>query len=357
MTTIRGRMTATLGLALALVLGGCTQLQALTGKSDTIEVTALPIALRPDAPSEDTVDKLHYRGGLYLRSKAKGFGGFSGLLVSADGARLLAVSDEGHWLSAVLRYKDGRLVGMDAARLAPMLGLDGKPLQGKSESDAEAVTAASPQGMDGALFVSFEHHHRIWRYPFGVMGMAAVPEELPTPEDLPRAAVNGGIEALSVLDGTELLALTEDTRDRQYDLKGWLIPLSTNPKDSHIVFLKADGTFQPTDLAVAPDGSLLLLERSFTPQTGAAMQIRRIARKDVQPLAAFSGEVIARLDVRYSIDNMEGIAVRRDENGKTLIYLISDDNFSGLQRTVLLMFELDSTGLAPAPAVPVAKPQ
>ena len=37
---------------------------------------------------------------------------------------------------------------------------------------------------------------------------------------------------------------------------------------------------------------------------------------------------------------MEGIAIRRDSAGRTLIYLLSDDNFSFMQRTLLLMFEL-----------------
>jgi len=38
---------------------------------------------------------------------------------------------------------------------------------------------------------------------------------------------------------------------------------------------------------------------------------------------------------------MEGIAVRKDATtGETLIYVISDNNFNGLQRTVLLVFAL-----------------
>jgi hypothetical protein len=38
---------------------------------------------------------------------------------------------------------------------------------------------------------------------------------------------------------------------------------------------------------------------------------------------------------------MEGISARRDlGSGRTLIYMISDDNYSALQRTLLLMFEL-----------------
>jgi len=38
---------------------------------------------------------------------------------------------------------------------------------------------------------------------------------------------------------------------------------------------------------------------------------------------------------------MEGVAARRGPDGETLVYLISDDNFHILQRTLLLMFALE----------------
>jgi hypothetical protein len=41
-----------------------------------------------------------------------------------------------------------------------------------------------------------------------------------------------------------------------------------------------------------------------------------------------------------NIDNMEGLAVRRGPKGETLLYILSDDNYSPLQRTLLLMFEV-----------------
>lgn len=40
------------------------------------------------------------------------------------------------------------------------------------------------------------------------------------------------------------------------------------------------------------------------------------------------------------VDNFEGVDVRRDAKGRTMIYLVSDDNFMILQRTLLVMFEL-----------------
>lgn len=39
---------------------------------------------------------------------------------------------------------------------------------------------------------------------------------------------------------------------------------------------------------------------------------------------------------------MEGIAARLGPKGETLVYLLSDNNFSPLQQTLLMMFELRS---------------
>ena len=44
--------------------------------------------------------------------------------------------------------------------------------------------------------------------------------------------------------------------------------------------------------------------------------------------------------IHYQIDNMEGLAVRPGENGETLLTIVSDDNNSLLQRTLLLQFAL-----------------
>jgi hypothetical protein len=42
----------------------------------------------------------------------------------------------------------------------------------------------------------------------------------------------------------------------------------------------------------------------------------------------------------YQIDNMEGIGVHRDANGEIVLTLVSDDNFSPLQRTIILQFTM-----------------
>jgi hypothetical protein len=124
---------------------------------------------------------------------------------------------------------------------------------------------------------------------------------------------------------------------------GWLIPVPAmvGRGGYGVVFLKAVRDYRVTDLALLPGGDLLVLERSFSLERGAGMQLRQVKRSAVAPLQAFTGEVLADLDVRYSIDNMEAVAVRQNGKGETLIYVLSDDNYNGLQRTVLLMFALE----------------
>ena len=48
---------------------------------------------------------------------------------------------------------------------------------------------------------------------------------------------------------------------------------------------------------------------------------------------------IATLAAPLTVDNMEALSVTR-ENGRTIVWLASDDNFIPLQRTLLLKFEL-----------------
>jgi len=41
------------------------------------------------------------------------------------------------------------------------------------------------------------------------------------------------------------------------------------------------------------------------------------------------------------VDNMEAIAVHTDDAGRTVLTVMSDDNFNPLQRTLLMRFAVD----------------
>jgi hypothetical protein len=59
----------------------------------------------------------------------------------------------------------------------------------------------------------------------------------------------------------------------------------------------------------------------------------------IAPGAVLVGQEIARLAPPLSLDNMEGLAIT-EEAGQTMVWLISDDNFSPLERTLLMKFAL-----------------
>jgi hypothetical protein len=90
-----------------------------------------------------------------------------------------------------------------------------------------------------------------------------------------------------------------------------------------------------------------VLERRFPP---LAARVTRIPAAQLDGQGAFAPVELARLEPPLSVDNFEGIDARRDPSGRTLVYLLSDDNNCaktaagrggpGMQRTLLLMFAL-----------------
>jgi hypothetical protein len=58
------------------------------------------------------------------------------------------------------------------------------------------------------------------------------------------------------------------------------------------------------------------------------------------PGAVVDGDAIFDADLGQEIDNMEGIDAHLTPEGDTVLTLVSDDNFSMLQRTLMLQFTL-----------------
>ena len=85
---------------------------------------------------------------------------------------------------------------------------------------------------------------------------------------------------------------------------------------------------------------LVLLERRFSWTSGLSVRIRRITLGEIRPGALVNGPILFEADLGYEIDNMEGLSVHRSAGGEIVLTLISDDNFSIIQRTLLLQFTL-----------------
>ncbi|MBI3702666.1 MAG: esterase-like activity of phytase family protein, partial [Rhizobiales bacterium] len=134
----------------------------------------------------------------------------------------------------------------------------------------------------------------------------------------------------------KLIVVTEESLDAAGNHRAFLLDGDKVERFS----VKRSDNFAVTDCTFLPPGDLLLLERRFTPATGAAMRIRRVPLAGIKPGALVDGEPLIVADLAYQIDNMEGISVHRNGRGETVLTLVSDDNFSVLQRNLLLQFTL-----------------
>jgi hypothetical protein len=303
----------------------------------SIEVNARPI------PSFDTRDRarvrfgeLQYRSGLILTSRFRGFGGLSGFRLDAKGERFIAVSDKGGWFTGRIVYRGREMTGLDDVEAAPLLGPDGRPITARKWYDSEALA------LDGTLvYVGLERVNRILRYDFAEGVIRSRGEEIPVPPAVRKLPNNKGLEALvmvpkgSPLAGT-LIAISERGLDADGNIIAFLIGGRTPGQFS----LRRSQDFDVSDAVLLPSGELLVLERKFSWLAGVNIRIRRIPLKSLAPGAVVDGPSIFEADLGNEVDNMEAIDAHVTPEGDTVLTLVSDDNFSMVQRNLLLQFTM-----------------
>lgn len=325
MTLAAGAVVA----ALALVPLAFSKPVALPPVPEAITVTARPIATFRLKDEARRFGALEFRGGLVLTSEFTGFGGISGLALEQDG-RFLAVTDAGLFLSGHLDTEGDRPVGLSDVTAAALLDDQGRIQANRDRGDAESIALAPD-----AVYVGMESINEIWRYPRSPLGTRGRLVPAPAIKGLRH---NLGVESLAWVPAGPykgmLIAVGEEGARGDADLPGFIIG---GPVPGTFTIARS-GPFDATDLAITPEGVMYLLERHYSPLTGVFLQIRRFALADVKPGARLTGEVLGSFDMGYEIDNMEGLAVTRNAAGETLLTLVSDDNFSMLQRTILLRF-------------------
>ncbi len=307
----------------------------------TIAVENVPVELRSADPTDKRIGKLIYRGGVSIVPQDDRFGGLSGLRVSAEGSRFVAISDVGNWTTGTIQYDaHGDLTGVADIAVSPLLGADGQSLHGKDEGDAESLAFLNPFGLVGPAFVGFERDHRVLRYDFTVDGVKAKGQLVPLPEAVKSLRNNSGLEVLATLPDGRLVAIAEEgPKGDDDDSPAWVVNPDTG--DAVSFTIKRVLPYSLTDATLLPDGRLLVLERRFAPTTGPGAELRVYDPATFTEGAVVEGDLVAVLFAGVTVDNMEGLSSRQTADGKTLIYILSDDNFQRpLQRTLLMMFEL-----------------
>ena len=316
-------------------MGFFVGLAASTASAEPLTITSANLGRFALLTNATSFGPLTWRGGIELTSPNGKFGGLSGLIMTDECTSLRAVSDAGRWITANVAYTGNVLTGLANAQIAPILDEKGKPPPSKRWGDAEAMTA----GPNGKTIVGFETRTRVGTYDLNGQGMRAKFQSLNPPKEISRGPRNGELESVGYFTGGSLkgyyLAVAESNLNTEGHTKAW----AWNGKRSITFSIKQLESYEITDLAMLPNGDILLLQRSYGSLTLPGMAMSRFPASDIKQGKTVQPQTL--LDVRapfYAIDNMEGLAVC-ERNGELRVNILSDNNFkTDLQRTLLLQF-------------------
>lgn len=302
-----------------------------------VKVSSYPFRnFSPREAEKGQFGKLTFLSGMELRCTDPEFGGISSGVLDADGLGFLLASDHAHWIKGRLVEKNGVLSGVEDVVVAPMRAPNGRRMKDTRYFDTEGMTRRGHE-----ILVSCERSHDILQFDLS-KGLAARGQLIEVPAAMKGLGGNAGIEALSVMPPRSLrpgalIALAERAPSprKNDDMPGWIIGLGGGE-----LRVKRRDNFDITDVNFLPSGDMLLLERRFVAFLGLSFRIRRIPLALVKPGGLLDGDVLIEADLGYQIDNMEALMIHEDQTGRIIITLVSDDNYSILQRTLVLRFAL-----------------
>jgi hypothetical protein len=315
-------------LILILVLAGL----AVGGFRYTYRNTSQNIALRAlpldgSNPDRRTVGALTFLGAWELGSDNEYFGGISALVALDDG-RFVGISDAGTMIGFGLNGHGGT----DRPFIAALPGAFG-PNVNFRDRDSEGL-AYDPA--TGRIWVSYEAHHAIRRFP---PSLSRVDGFLPI-SGTANWWRNKGVEAIARLRDGRFVLLAEGGGEDVYP--AFLYSGDPVEKGSTRVDFsyRPPSGYRPTDATPLPDGRLLVLNRRIGLPYGFSAKVGILDPATIMRGGTASAKTIATLASPLLVDNMEGITTTQ-ENGRTIIWMISDDNFNIFQRTLLMKFALN----------------
>ncbi|MGU3389215.1 esterase-like activity of phytase family protein [Sphingomonas sp. M1A8_2b] len=309
---------------------------------DRPQLTATRVMLDRSNPRHVRIGDLTYLGGVALDSRDPAFGGFSSLDVTAaaKGDRFTLLSDGGN----IVQFDMGadwqpHRIAFTNLPAGPGIGWE------KGDRDSESM-AIDPQ--TGQIWVGFEYRNAIWRYASGFAGY----EARVNPEAMRKWPANGGAESMARMPDGRFVVISEEAHVRPPD---WNRSEDERLHTRQALIFAGDptrtgapqrfayepyGRYDPSDVTALPNGDLLVLDRGFSLPFRWSNRISRVVARDVAAGRIARGRLIATIDAPLIHDNFEGIDTTI-EDGKTIVWIVSDDNQMFLQRTLLLKFRLE----------------
>lgn len=305
------------------------------------ELISRPHVLHDELGPGEVSEGIRLRGAVELEPvdlDGVGVAGLSALAWDADESLLYALSDRGRIFHLRPHFEDGMLAAVEGLRGFHLRNANGRHIP-RYLADSEGMVALHADngvGGDTRLIISFEQTPRLMVFrPDGHWAAGyALPTSLKLVDNYSHP--NRALEAVALvpdvgpLTGPERPFWNEAGEGvRLYDLKGhyWRYPLSPDT-DASLVAME-----------YRPGRGLLTLERSFvSPFHPLRIRLRHAGFPDHADGATLAVEEVALLDSHrgWNIDNFEGLAHHRDGRW----FMVSDDNERGLQKTLLMYFEV-----------------
>lgn len=252
-----------------------------------------------------------------VKGRGENFGGYSAMfLYGRQGIRLL--SDRG-FLLTIPRP------GPDAVDPMPYSTRQLYPT-GFRHEDLLDIESATYHAGTGQYWLGYENKHVIYRY-----AAWGDPEAFVRPDYTRNWAVNGGIEAMVRLADGRFVVLREDGGDL-FVYPG--DPVEGVEAQRGSVDWPTD--YSPTDVAQLPDGRLVVVLRRVAlhvPLFECRLVLLDLAHW--QPGGELQPQPLVQLENLVPRDNWEAVAVEPVDGGAVNLWLASDDNRSGFQRSLL----------------------
>ena len=244
------------------------------------------------------------------------FGGYSALLAMPDG-RLEAFSDRGGRFT--FAAPDTPSSPHEISRIALFQG---------HENALVDIEAASRDTASGTYWLAFENNDGIHRFAADHSATGV----RPIAGRILGWSANSGAEAMVRLADGRFLLLPEG------DGTALLFPGDPidNPDFAAIAYVPPISGYATTDMSQLPDGRLLVLLRNLDFALGIPPFASALAIADPPRTGAkFAPRAILDLETVLPRENYEGMALRPRADGRVDVWLISDDNMSIFQRTLV----------------------
>ena len=266
----------------------------------------------------------------------------SGLAWDEDDKLLYAVADEGYLFHLQPIISDNILTKVNVLAAYRLQNYQGKPLQIKDAEGLAILNGNNGIVGDGELVISFERIPKIARFT----PQAKLLSEYPLPANLQNIASyyssNKIFETVTVHPQFGILTIPE------WPLKSKNVAYSLKKPYKHTLYAidsSQKWTFPaypiPNSAAVGletlTDGSLLVLERAFvSPAQPLIVSLRQVWLTNCAIGDDCEVKQIAVFDNNWQIGNFEGLTYHKDNH----FFMVSDDDDSNLQQTLLSYFEV-----------------